>query len=65
VGLDEGGSMQNKCGCTRRIARSNSGFCFPHEKKNCEDHLKRKTSDLRARVAKCIDVKYSKIYIGQ
>jgi hypothetical protein len=32
VGLDEEGTLQKKCGCTRRIARSNSEFCFPHER---------------------------------
>ena len=32
MGLDEEGTLQKKCRRTRRIARSNSGFCFPHER---------------------------------
>jgi len=40
---------------TRRIARCQFGCCFPHRKKH-EDQLRRTKSDLRTRVAKCIEV---------
>jgi hypothetical protein len=52
VGLDEEQSLQKKRGYTRRIARSQFGYCCQHNKR--EDQ--RTKRDFRTRVAKCTEV---------
>jgi hypothetical protein len=53
VGLDEERSLQNKCGCTRRVAPSHFGCCCPHKE---PWRSTRTPPDLHTRAAKCFEV---------
>jgi hypothetical protein len=54
VGMGNGRRLQNIGRCMGRIARSHSGWCWPH--KGTSRLTQMKTRDLSTQVAKCIEL---------